>query len=228
MKSLFFISLLLFSITFAQSQEQNTSNKYIVKFSVLDLLTGFQFQSSTIQFGVEKSISDYISINTELGYLFYIGGKDDILSVKVADLSGFTFETEIRKYIDDEKLHNVGQYFSASLLYRYIDAKNIHSDLEPPFEGASLFKWVEKSEEYSTYRNECALHFKYGYQNVAISGFTSDFSVGIGCRYISSRTNSRYTISPIEYEFPYSKPFIHGSKFFFSVTAAVRLGLAIK
>jgi hypothetical protein len=85
--------------------------------------------------------------------------------------------------------------------------------------------WIEK---YSIFRNEFAIHLKYGYQNISVAGFVSDFSIGIGWRYITSRTNNTYPISFIEYEFPYSKPFNHGSRSFFSATGAIRIGFLIK
>ena len=69
---------------------------------------------------------------------------------------------------------------------------------------------------------------KYGYQNISVAGFVSDFSVGIGWRYITSRTISSYPLSFIEGEFPYNKPFSHGSRNFFSLTAAIRIGWSIK
>ena len=42
----------------------NFYHDYILKFSTLDLLTGFQYESSTFQFGLEKGLSEDLSIQT--------------------------------------------------------------------------------------------------------------------------------------------------------------------
>lgn len=214
---------LILWININYSQQKEYSHDYILKFSILDLITGIQYESSTIQFGLEKGLSEDLSINSELGYSLHIDRKPDILSINLDNSSGFTFETEIRKYIDKEEATYIGQYFSIDFLYRYLDAKNHHwaylvSDEE-------IYSFIEK---YTVYRNECALHLKYGYQNISIVGFVSDFSIGIGWRYITSRTISFYPLSFIENEFPFNKPFSHGSSNFFSLTAAIRIGWSIK
>ncbi len=224
-KRIIFISFFCISIIY--SQQKQVSNDYIIKFSALDLLTGFLYQSSTIQFGLEKGISKNFSINTEIGYSFHINRKADILSIALDNSSGFTFETEVRNYIDNNPSSYTGNYFSISFLYRYLDAKDHHS----VFLGVDEDRpWItyNSNEQYSIFRNEYAFHINYGYQNISISGFTSDFSIGIGLRYISSRTFSAYPISFIDYEFPYNKPFGKGSKLFFSGTAAIRIGWSIK
>lgn len=214
--------LLLFVIigNILYSQQKEFSHDYILKFSALDLFTGFLYQSSTIQLGLEGGISNNLSINSELGYSLYINRKGNILCISLDNLSGFAFETEVRKYIDEEKPKFVGQYFSIDFLYRYLDVKNHH--------WAYLRKDENYIENYSTFRNESAIHLKYGYQNISVKGFVSDFSIGIGWRYITSRSNNAYPLSLIENEFPYNKPFSTGSKSFFSVTAAIRIGWSLK
>ena len=215
--------LLLISGNILYSQQNDFSHDYILKFSALDLWTGLFYQSSTIQLGLEKGISQNLSINSELGYSLHINRKADILSINLDNLSGFAFETEVRKYIDKEKPNYVGQYFSIDFLYRYLDAKNHHWAYLGEEENFNSF-----IENYSIYRNECAIHLKYGYQNITIKGFVSDFSIGVGWRYITSRSNNTYPLSLIENEFPYSKPFNSGSRSFFSVTAAIRIGWSLK
>jgi hypothetical protein len=74
----------------------------------LDLLTGYLYESSTIQFGLEKGISKNLSINTELGYSLHINREPDIISINPDNSSGFAFETELRKYINEEELNYIG------------------------------------------------------------------------------------------------------------------------
>lgn len=214
---------LLFSVNINYSQQKEYSYDYILKFSTLDLITGILYESSTIQLGLEKGLSEDLSINSELGYSVHIDRKPDILSINLDNSNGFAFETEIRKYIDREEVTYTGQYFSIDFLFRYLDAKNHHWAFLVEDEEISSF-----IEKYSVYRNECALHLKYGYQNISIAGFVSDFSIGIGWRYITSRTISNYPLSFIEGEFPYNKPFSHGSRNFLSLTAAIRIGWSLK
>ena len=218
---------LFFYISIIYSQQEQTTNDYIFKFSTLDLLTGYLYESSTIQFGLEKGISKDLSINTELGYSLHINREPDILFINLDNSSGFAFETEIRKYIDKEVSNYVGQYFSLAFLYRYLDARDHHS-IWIPYDEENISQEMNSVEQYSIFRNECAIHFKYGYQNISIAGFVSDFSIGIGWRYISSRTTSSYPISFVQYEFPYGKNFYYGSRSFFSITAAIRIGRSIK
>ncbi len=208
--------LLLFCTSLEYSQSDNFRNDYILKFSMLDLFTGFQYQSSTIQFGVEKGISSDMSIYTEVGYLFHLYKKPDLLIINFKNSSGFAIETEVRKYIGEEKSKFIGQYFSIDFLYRYVDGKDE--------------QWVSdnRKEGYSIFRNEGAIHIKYGYQNISLAGFVSDFSIGLGLRNISSKTDSKYPLSMLEYEFPYNKPFETGSRTFISATAAIRIGWSIK
>ena len=142
--------LLLISGNILYSQQNDFSHDYILKFSALDLWTGLFYQSSTIQLGLEKGISQNLSINSELGYSLHINRKADILSINLDNLSGFAFETEVRKYIDKEKPNYVGQYFSIDFLYRYLDAKNHHWAYLGEEENFNSF-----IENYSIYRNEC-------------------------------------------------------------------------
>lgn len=217
------LAVIILSFVIVTPAQEQIAHDYIFKFSILDLLTGYLYESSTIQFGLEKAISKDLSINTELGYSLHINREPDILSINLDNSSGFAFETEIRKYIDKEVSNCVGQYLSLAFLYRYLDAKNN----QWTFLGADeeFHSFIEK---YSIYRNECAIHLKYGYQNISVAGFVSDFSLGIGWRYITSRTTSSYPISFVQYEFPYGKNFNYGSRSFFSITAAIRIGTSLK
>ena len=205
------------------SQQGEISHDYILKFSILDLLTGIRYESSTLQFGLEKGLAEDLSINSELGYSLHINREPGIFSIDLDNSSGFAFETEIRKYMGREKTSYIGSYLSIDFLYRYLDAKNHHSGFLVT--GEEFYSFIEN---YSIYRNECAIHLKYGYQNISTAGFVSDFSIGIGWRYITSRTISSYPVSFIQYEFPYNKPFNEGSRSFFSVTAAIRIGWSLK
>ncbi|MFH1196334.1 MAG: hypothetical protein V1720_11535 [bacterium] len=214
-----------FSVLF--SQLEDTANDNIIKFSALDLLTGYYYSSSTIQFGFEKGVSNDISINTEIGFSFHVNRKPEFFMINLKSSSGFAFESEIRKYIDVSTFNYTGQYFSVDFLYRYLDAKKEHSvesiikDTQPELSNNII-------EEYSIFRNEFAIHVKYGYQSISVAGFTADFSAGVGLRYISSRTVSANPIAVTEYEFSYHKPFGEGSQYFFSGTVAIKIGWSLK
>lgn len=213
--------LVLFSGSLIYSQpsesfgSQEKSGDYILKFSLSDLLTGMTFESTTIQFGLEKGISKNQTIEGQIGYLFHAFQGSGFLNVDLTGGYGFALETEFKNYFSDNRINSFsGHYVSLDLLYRFFYA-------EREERGEIL-------NQYSVYRNECGVFLKYGFQTMAISGFVSDFSIGAGWRYLTSNSDNQYQLYVTESEFPYNKEFNNGTRSFFSVTAAIKIGWSLK
>jgi hypothetical protein len=189
------------------------NNSNVIKFNPLELFNGHYYRSSTFQLSYERQIFKKYSINQDIGYVFYNKVIPSITAmILLDDLYGYSFETEIRRYLMNQKI-NSGMYTGIGIFYKYLEAKDTN---------------YEPDEKYTIFRHEVACHIKIGYQHINQNGFTHDYSIGLGWRGItSSNTSSNNVIhdpGKTKPEILSDKFFFEGSGQFFSITLAVRFG----
>jgi len=205
-KTIIIITFLLVTL-YGWAQDTTNSKKFVdVSISLAGFGGDFVTNSTGIQLGAEFRLRNNVSMQCDLRYIFDVDSQKGWgqLIVDVDDLVGFAVNTEIKKYIRQNKNELKGGYYGGQALMMYTEA----------FQGANKIK-----------RTKVGLYATLGWKYIAKSGFLFESMLGLGAQLISSNSSINTTdISSYSDEFPWSKPYESGTNLYPDLTWNVRLG----
>lgn len=208
---LFFI-LVKSSISFSQNETKDSLGKkrFIFTISLLEYFPN-KFNSGNLNVGSEIYLGNRKSILFNIGYLHSYGPSNGTIQVSAISTSGYRIQLEGKHFLNCRKLfepaifvfwphifqyksqdcQNSGYYLSANIFFQQTQTKNEEAVIDyiddQPFPGTSHYK----KSEYETNRVLLGMNFKIGYQCIKKSGFTIDYSVGFGGKYMKYDTKNR-------------------------------------
>jgi hypothetical protein len=128
---------------------------------------------------------------------------------------GVLVSAEYRNYLFTGKTSCDGFHLGPRLAYQFT-VSELNETLGSNIQNA-----------YDVKRHMVTAHMMAGYQLQVTGPLYLDPSLGLGIRYISSRSPDKKGTDPGQKEFPYNKDFESGRKFFPSVDISIALGLKI-
>jgi len=203
------IVLVMFLLVASFVRGQNT-NRFILKTSVVELLTGdFVTTSWSPNLIIEIPLKNNYSFQQGIGLILPDNTLDkDMVFIFVDRLFGVSIRPELKKYLSKNKDVLNGFYLS-------VDAKGVYTNAE-----LSVSKAVVK-------RIDIATHLNVGYQVFTKSNFSLELSAGIGPGYIYSTSSiEKAELGLIEYR--HGILYAGGSGAYFSYQFDIRIGYFIR
>ena len=206
--------LLVGNYSYGQDTLKSNGTVVLVKTSPFLIMLGDYITASIgIPIDIEIKIKNNLSFDQKFTYIVKAGDNMPnspnmaSLTHNIENINGIRTDSEIKRYLN-ERNNFTGFYLSTHLLYQYTDSKIMMGGFQ------------------KTYRNLIALHEKIGWQSISKNGFVFDVAIGIGTRYIYSKSNCTNQLY-IFNEYPYNKPYQYGSKWFFSFNGSFKIGWLI-
>jgi len=212
MKLFLLLCIPIFSI--GQTARDLTDKKTIYfKYDFTSLAGDGVTNSSGVQMGVEFEINDNLGFEQDLMYIITANWpNNESFEIDVEKIYGLKSITELRFYRNSKDFQKLtGQYIASNLVFQYTDAT-----LEEKDENHNDYN-------YNVSRFVFALHGKFGYQSKLYRKIYFDLACGPGIRYISSKSQNKKITYSTTYEFPYSKKYDTGSKWFLSANFSFKI-----
>lgn len=215
MKNLLTFIFLTVSVSSFGQEKQNkddSSNKVCIKIAPLALID--IYSGSSYRIGTEFKLYKNFSLALEGGgYLKNYNGMKDI--------KGYTFKTELKKYLKS-KYENVGNYISLEYFYKRQSYNFSDSILIAPY----YYK------AYNVNKYITCLTIKYGVMAVSKSNFILDVFVGVGIRFknVGCTLTEEEMKHRKDYNDSQSQPFMNGCDkvIYPNFDAGVKVGYRIK
>jgi hypothetical protein len=199
--------------SFGQLNDSVSLKKKVVKYDFVSIAGDWVTNSSGIGLGFEFGISNGLSLEQDLTYLFEAEQGASNSSVNVEDLNGIKSNSELHFYFNKSTSTNlIGLYWGPNLVFQYTNAK--HEE------------WLESNtiHYYTVHRYFTALNLKLGYQGEIYRNLLIDVAVGAGIQNISSNSNDKISEGKGLSEFPFGKYYDSGSDWIIGPSFNLRIG----
>lgn len=200
------------SFTFSQEIPKDSLGfkRVIFTTSLLEYFPN-KFNSGNLNLGTEIYMGNRKSILLNIGYLHSYGPSNGMIQVSAISTNGYRIQLEGKHFLNHRKLfepailvfwphifqyksldyQNSGYYLSANIFFQQTQTINEETVIDyiddQPFPVTKHYK----KNEYETNRILLGTNFKIGYQCIKKSGFTVDYSVGFGGKYMKYDTKNR-------------------------------------
>lgn len=217
----FLFSIVFYNNSFSQDSEKELDSfrsinnefnrpKLIYK---LALLSQLDFNSPSLQFGLEISLSDRIGLHQELGYVNNWLNPiytliDHEFSKKIKIKNGFKYIIEPRFYVfNQNKLFFSKMFFAPAFDFRYVVIQRK--------EWLNVNNLFRQNFKYNVQKLEYGLNLKFGFTTSIKKLLPIEMVVGVGARYISLTNTLPFTssVSQGANNFLVRRPAIEGSYF---------------
>lgn len=242
-KILIIFSLTLFS-KFVFSQQSDTLNFNRITFtcSLLEHLPTINAFNYNI--GTEIYLKNRNSVTANFGLIRSTGHSGaDFITVYSIKTQGYKINLEGRHYLNKHKLFepaillfwpHIFQYKSQRLLNSgyYIAIHSSFQQTATNREGDNYNQLNNPDDFYTVNRYVYSLNLKLGYNCVKKCGFTFDYAIGLGGKYISSNSINRIGKDDgwpkNEKDIPWNKLFDNGAGFFPNFIYQIKVGWSFK
>ncbi len=211
--------ILIAAITLCMSylvSGQDIKNPIILKYDVISLLGDQVTNSMGVKLGAEYFVTPRHAAGADLMYIFPCSNcSKPYTSIKTESTRGYSVSLFYRYYIHDGIERPEGFYLGPHASYQRTQSEM--------WEGSDEFG----ENLYQVYRDLLSFHLMAGYQLNIAGPVYFDPSLGLGVRYISSRSLNKLGTGGGVHEFPYDKDFESGSKWFPSLCFSIKIGIKL-
>ena len=214
-KSLF-PDLLISLLNLMNLSEQDNKMDFIIKYEFISLLGDQVTNSMGFQLGAELQLKEKQSLTFDAMYIFSCQSCQGAFTrIYTESTHGYMLGSEYRFYLVSEDQKISGFYLGPQILFQHTK-----SVLRETYDGGI-------DNQYQVYRDLMAAHVMTGYQLRITGPLYFNPAVGVGIRFVNSRTLNKKGTDSGQHEFPYDKDFESGSKWFPGINACIKLGIKL-
>jgi len=192
-----------------------------------------------INLGSEIYLKNRNSISVNLGFIRSSRPPGGLMSVTSLSTQGIKFQIEGKHYIGKYKLFepvilllwpHISQYKSQTLLNSgyYYSIQSALQQTATKREGKNYNQIHNPDDFYTVNRTVYRINFKIGYQCIKKHGFTIDYAIGIGAKYIYSNSRNYSTTNNSwpdnEKDIPWNKLFDTGDGLYPDFVYQLKIG----
>jgi hypothetical protein len=195
---------------------QNDKMDLIFKYDFISLLGDQVSNSMGVQLGTEMKIKKGQSFALDAMYIFPCKScQGSYTRINTESTYGYMMAAEYRFYLVNGNQSLSGFYLGPQILFQHTK-----SVLRETYDSGI-------DNQYQVYRNLMATHVMTGYQLRITGPLYFNPAVGVGIRFVFSRTLNKKGTDSGQHEYPYNKNFESGSKWFPGFNACLKLGLKL-
>ena len=210
------ISIMIICTENMYSQQENIDQSgCIIKYDVISLLGDQVSNSMGVRLGLEWMNGERKSLNADIMYIFPCSSCGGTYTrIETEKTVGLMLSAEYRFYLFTGSSVFTGFHLGPQLAYQYTKA-----DLNETINRAP--------NTYQVYRHMFIAQAMAGYQLKVAGPLYFDPSIGLGLRYISSRTENKLGQDSGQYEYIYNKDYESGAKWFPGFDISIKIGFKL-
>jgi len=199
---LFFLFIVLFRTSvLGQGKEDPISPRFTFYTSIFNYLPD-QLNSANFNLGLDAPLRKDQSIYFNLGFIHSYGPSTGIISISAEKNVGLNFKTELKRYLNTKTgflgtlpkhlplFPNTGAYHSFEIFSQFTKTTRDETVSER-ISNSNFPEFEYYQNSYHVYRFTLGLLMNVGYKVVGKSGFSRDFTIGLGAQLVHSFSENR-------------------------------------